>query len=236
MQGRETDFHPFDEDVQDFCEDEPKLSKLYSSSRKSNRSRAYCGDIIAKNQAVGGNRKKTKMYSCEQGPGRPLKCTLPLFKQVGNISSSKVMASENPVEMDAKLVKPASNHSSSTSYGSNDGSNLCSVASCSSNKFADALGHNFHESLDLSNDSDAESSSQTVSAKGIVITSTKYKLKADIHELELGAYNSTLRALYASGPLSWEQESLLTNLRVSLNISDEEHLFQLRHLLSSQVM
>uniref|UniRef100_A0A0E0KK63 ENT domain-containing protein n=1 Tax=Oryza punctata TaxID=4537 RepID=A0A0E0KK63_ORYPU len=55
-----------------------------------------------------------------------------------------------------------------------------------------------------------------------------------VHELELEAYQSTMRALYASGPLTWEQESLLTNLRLSLNISNEEHLLQLRRLLSSR--
>uniref|UniRef100_A0A804QP90 ENT domain-containing protein n=1 Tax=Zea mays TaxID=4577 RepID=A0A804QP90_MAIZE len=54
----------------------------------------------------------------------------------------------------------------------------------------------------------------------------------NIHELELQAYRSTVRALRAAGPLTWEQESLLTNLRLSLNISNEEHLLQLRHLLS----
>ena len=54
----------------------------------------------------------------------------------------------------------------------------------------------------------------------------------NIHELELRAYRSTVRALHAAGLLTWEQESLLTNLRLSLNISNEEHLLQLRHLLS----
>ncbi|CAM0876864.1 unnamed protein product [Alopecurus aequalis] len=55
----------------------------------------------------------------------------------------------------------------------------------------------------------------------------------DVHELELEAYRSTVQALHASGPLTWEQEALLTNLRLSLNISNEEHLLQLRRLLSS---
>uniref|UniRef100_A0A0A9GBG5 ENT domain-containing protein n=1 Tax=Arundo donax TaxID=35708 RepID=A0A0A9GBG5_ARUDO len=55
----------------------------------------------------------------------------------------------------------------------------------------------------------------------------------DVHGLELEAYRSTMRALYASGPLTWEQESLLTNLRLSLNISNEEHLLQLRRLMAS---
>ncbi|GJN23028.1 hypothetical protein PR202_gb10644 [Eleusine coracana subsp. coracana] len=58
-------------------------------------------------------------------------------------------------------------------------------------------------------------------------------VEVDVHALELEAYRSTMRALYASGPLTWEQESLLTNLRMSLNISNEEHLRQLRRLLAS---
>jgi hypothetical protein len=35
-----------------------------------------------------------------------------------------------------------------------------------------------------------------------------------IHRLELIAYHRTLGAMYASGPLSWEKEELLTNLRI----------------------
>ncbi|CAN6203175.1 unnamed protein product [Urochloa humidicola] len=57
-------------------------------------------------------------------------------------------------------------------------------------------------------------------------------LHMNVHKLELQAYQSTVRAFHAAGPLTWEQESLLTNLRLSLNISNEEHLLQLRHLLS----
>jgi hypothetical protein len=56
---------------------------------------------------------------------------------------------------------------------------------------------------------------------------------AALHGLQLEAYRSTMRALYASGPLTWAQEALLTNLRLSLNISNEEHLLQLKRLLSS---
>lgn len=56
---------------------------------------------------------------------------------------------------------------------------------------------------------------------------------ARIHRLELHAYHSTLVAMYASGPLSWEQEALLTNLRISLHISNDEHLMELRNLISS---
>ncbi|KAJ6862309.1 hypothetical protein NC652_039220 [Populus alba x Populus x berolinensis] len=47
---------------------------------------------------------------------------------------------------------------------------------------------------------------------------------------KLHAYRCTLGVFYASGPLSWEQEALLTNLRISLNISNDEHLMELRNL------
>lgn len=52
-----------------------------------------------------------------------------------------------------------------------------------------------------------------------------------IHGLELHAYRYTLQALYASGPFSWEQEELLTNLRTTLRISNDEHLVELKNLI-----
>ena len=62
---------------------------------------------------------------------------------------------------------------------------------------------------------------------------TKEELAAEIHRLELRAYRCTIEALHASGPLSWEQEVLITNLRLSLNISNDEHLMQLKYLISA---
>lgn len=61
-------------------------------------------------------------------------------------------------------------------------------------------------------------------------------LEAEIHRLELHAYRCTLEALYASGPLSWEQEALISNLRLSLHISDDEHLLELRNLVFSDTI
>ena len=54
-----------------------------------------------------------------------------------------------------------------------------------------------------------------------------------IHRLELNAYLCTLGVMYASGPLSWEKEELLTNLRISLNISNDEHLMGIKNLVFS---
>ncbi|XP_072983125.1 uncharacterized protein [Typha latifolia] len=76
-----------------------------------------------------------------------------------------------------------------------------------------------------SNSSDAETSSE--------LGRDEDMLKIDTHLLELHAYRSTLMALYSSGPISWEQEALMTNLRLNLNISNDEHLLELRNLVSS---
>ncbi|KAK1437520.1 hypothetical protein QVD17_03312 [Tagetes erecta] len=53
----------------------------------------------------------------------------------------------------------------------------------------------------------------------------------EIHRLELHAYRNTMAALHASGPLSWENETMVTNLRLSLHISNDEHMTMLKHLL-----
>ncbi|KAL3844101.1 hypothetical protein ACJIZ3_001504 [Penstemon smallii] len=60
------------------------------------------------------------------------------------------------------------------------------------------------------------------------------EVEVSIHRIELHAYSSTLGALYASGPLSWEQEALLTNLRIMLHISNDEHLMEVKHLISAK--
>ncbi|URE19469.1 agenet domain containing protein [Musa troglodytarum] len=65
--------------------------------------------------------------------------------------------------------------------------------------------------------------------------SRKDELQAEIHQLELNAYRSSLIALHASGPVSWEREALMTNLRLMLNISNDEHLMELRNLMHSEM-
>ncbi|XP_010472559.1 PREDICTED: uncharacterized protein LOC104752191 isoform X2 [Camelina sativa] len=47
---------------------------------------------------------------------------------------------------------------------------------------------------------------------------------------ELYTYCRTLGKLFASGPLNWDQEASLTDLRLSLHISVDEHLMELRNL------
>lgn len=80
---------------------------------------------------------------------------------------------------------------------------------------------------------DAESVCQSGYEEGNSVLPTKKELAAEIHRLELQAYRCTIEALHASGPLSWEQEELVTNLRLSLHISNDEHLMELRNLISA---
>ena len=63
--------------------------------------------------------------------------------------------------------------------------------------------------------------------------SNEEDLAAEVHRQELHAYRCTIMALYASGPLSWEKENLLTDLRLMLHISNDEHLSEVRHLVST---
>ncbi|XP_020110162.1 protein EMSY-LIKE 3-like isoform X2 [Ananas comosus] len=50
------------------------------------------------------------------------------------------------------------------------------------------------------------------------------EMESEIHQLELKAYSSVLRAFKAqSDAISWEKESLITELRKELRVSDQEH-------------
>ncbi|KAL0327598.1 UNVERIFIED_CONTAM: hypothetical protein Sangu_1837800 [Sesamum angustifolium] len=117
-------------------------------------------------------------------------------------------------------------------------SDACSVGSCSvtnqspKNCYGDSMPVHCQEIDTLS--SDAESSYGSGSQRRSSFLPPKEELEVSIRRLELHAYRSTLEALYASGPLSWEQEALLTNLRIMLHISNDEHLNELKHLSSTK--
>lgn len=107
---------------------------------------------------------------------------------------------------------------------------ISSIASCSLNEDGEAAEHPSVNCSSRDHSSSAESSS-------FPPWSSKQKLviKVEVHKQEVKAYKSTVQAMYASGPfITWEQESLLTNLRLSLHISNEEHLLHLKHLSSTQ--
>ncbi|XP_021641272.2 uncharacterized protein LOC110636054 isoform X2 [Hevea brasiliensis] len=110
----------------------------------------------------------------------------------------------------------------------NEDSVTSSVGSCSitSNNFCKLHYYTgFTEDID-GYGSDAESFCQWGYGEENIPFPMKEELAAEIHRLELHAYRCTMEALYASGPLSWEQEALVTNLRLSLHISNDEHLME----------
>ncbi|CAL5443208.1 unnamed protein product [Camellia sinensis] len=120
----------------------------------------------------------------------------------------------------------------------NDADNItCSVASCSiTSNDSFKLRCNFSRGPveDTEGDcSDAESVCHRGFKEGNCFLPSQVELAEEIHRLELDAYRCTIEALHALGPLSWEQETLVTNLRLSLNISNDEHLMELRNLVST---
>jgi ENT domain len=60
------------------------------------------------------------------------------------------------------------------------------------------------------------------------------KMEIEAHKLALDAYRTTMVALHAKGFISWEQEAMLSNLRLFLNISIDEQQSVLRSLPSSR--
>ncbi|KAM7259795.1 hypothetical protein ACFE04_015536 [Oxalis oulophora] len=101
-----------------------------------------------------------------------------------------------------------------------------SVGSCSVNgsEFCD-FSHRYK--IEDYNSDDAESSSggryEEESKLGVIGQSSK-----------LHAYRAVLEALYASGPMSWDEQEKMMDLRNALNISDDEHLKEIRNLISAK--
>ncbi|MCD7447232.1 hypothetical protein HAX54_026351 [Datura stramonium] len=114
-------------------------------------------------------------------------------------------------------------------------SDACSVGSCSINdKFSNLSPEEVYCQRTELLCSDAESFQDSAAKEERRSLFSPEKIAASIHSLELHAYRCTLEALYASGPLSWDQEALLTNLRISLHISNDEHLAELKTLISAR--
>lgn len=110
----------------------------------------------------------------------------------------------------------------------------CSVGSCSITSY-NPYEFSFQSGPveETGSRSDAESVCQLEYQEGSAYPPTNEELAAEIHRLELHAYRCTMEALHASGPLSWEKETLVTELRMSLHISNDEHLMEIRNLVSA---
>ncbi|PSS20902.1 Protein EMSY-LIKE like [Actinidia chinensis var. chinensis] len=142
------------------------------------------------------------------------------------------------VHVERKKASGAVGCSHAVSLEPNDADDVsCSVASCSVNsnnsfKFPCNFSRVPVEDTE-GNCSDAESVFRSGCEEGNCLLPTQEELETEIHRLELHAYRCTIEALHASGPLSWEQETLVTDLRLSLHISNDEHLMELRNLIST---
>ncbi|ESQ42021.1 hypothetical protein EUTSA_v10014035mg [Eutrema salsugineum] len=107
-----------------------------------------------------------------------------------------------------------------------------SVGSCSMDDMDDLSAVSFSP-IETGNSSDTESSSCGYGSIKKLGFPRKGSEADDVHRLELDAYRCSIERLHASGPIiTWEQETWITNLRLRLNISNEEHLMQIRNLIS----
>ncbi|XP_050365964.1 uncharacterized protein LOC126784544 isoform X1 [Argentina anserina] len=206
-----------------------KKNKIrYRSSDSKGQLEASCEEPYSKESKISCKRRKSNIYV-----GGPSMVNRWLYIQVDKTSTNNSSTDQPDPKM--KKVTSYGMHKSFESTKYTDDSYQCSVASCSFNKLSDSQNESSAElGEDVGDISEAESSFPSLSGKKLSAPLLEPDLlDADIHQLELQAYKSTLQVLYASGPLSWEQESLLTNLRLSLHITNEEHLQHLRHLLSS---
>ena len=125
-----------------------------------------------------------------------------------------------------RISEPIDCDSDASSVGS------CSVVSNSPNSLSGHILSSPPQDADTLN-SDADSFCDCGDEEGRCPLPLKDDVATSTHRLGLHTYRSTLEAIYASGPLSWEQEALLTNLRISLNISNDEHLMEIRNLKSA---
>ncbi|XP_074286415.1 uncharacterized protein LOC141611715 [Silene latifolia] len=113
-------------------------------------------------------------------------------------------------------------------------SNLSSVGSCS---VMDAISDRglSHSSTGCSQDddslsSDAESLKILGYEKEVSVSQSKREDTLKGHDFDLHSYRYILETLYASGPLTWDQEALLTDIRMKFDVSNDEHLTELRRL------
>ncbi|KAF2317965.1 hypothetical protein GH714_041289 [Hevea brasiliensis] len=208
------------------------------------------GHLAYKQEVCDGNAQKFRAAEKEGRLHRVFATNQSSFpKQVDDVAFPKEMVGEKFIhssfnyqtgflEMDMQSRKQAGAIGCSSAIGlesTDEDSVTSSVGSCSitSNNFCN-LHHyaGFIEAVD-GYSSDAESFCQWRYEEENIPFPTKDELAAEIHRLELYAYRCTMEALYASGPLSWEQEALVTNLRLSLHISNDEHLMEVRNLVSA---
>ncbi|CAI0389555.1 unnamed protein product [Linum tenue] len=197
-----------------------------------------------KRSAYGDSQAETyycspRKYRAVERAGRPKRLVAtnqPLLCEDVVVNGFPSQAGISEVDAERRLLAGAVGCSYATYLESSDVDSVaCSVGSCSidgnySKRFCLRAGHIEDGEC---NSIDAESFCAREDQEANISLPTKEQLTGEIHRLELYAYRSTIEALHASGPLSWEQEALVTNLRLSLHISNDEHLVEIRNLISA---
>lgn len=153
------------------------------------------------------------------------------------LNESHVLSMKGPKKRTYSLVEPHNplKFLKRTEEQEDDRESVASsVGSC--NMDMDGLSTVSFGPIETGNSSDTESSSCGYTS--IKIKKSNFPANGSdaadvVHMLELDEYRSSIERLHASGPnITWEQETWITNLRLRLNISNEEHLMQIRNLIS----
>lgn len=214
------------------------------SSRSQKRMSPYGSSAV---ETHNGHAKKLRVLEKDGKKQRVV--TAPVLEKVDAVVYPKENLGEKYMHASFKIISTGYNEYQWANLNDNVGylevrnsenssdSDSCSVGSCS---VTDQSPTNFYipaipQSREATDAicSDAESCYGSGSERSNTLP-PKEEVEVSIRRLELRAYRRTLEALYASGPLSWEQEALLTNLRIMLHISNDEHLMELKSLISAK--
>ncbi|KAG6387930.1 hypothetical protein SASPL_153125 [Salvia splendens] len=225
--------------------DETRFMEFHHDSRFLNRL-SPCGSTT--NELHYGPSHKLQAIE-KDGRKQRLDAAAAPDRKAGSVSYPRKILGEKNIHASLKIIPSASNQKARVDINdvpgirqmrlnSSNSDNACSVGSCSGG--TDRSPNNIDiPSIHLVSretdavDSDADSGHASEFERICNSLPPREEVGTSIRRLELQAYRRTLEALYASGPLSWEQETMLTNLRIMLHISNDEHLKELKHLISA---
>lgn len=223
--------------------DESRYVESHHDSRLLKRMSPYASSI---NEAQNGHTQKLRAIEKD---GRKQRLPVaPEFEKVDAVSYPREVFGERNMHDSLKVMPAGYNQMVRAKFNdvprirnselNSSDSDACSVGSCS---VTDRSPNNLEMPsifiLTRETDavcSDAESGYGSGFDRKSNFLPPEEEVEISIRRLELQAYRRTLEALHASGPLSWEQESMLTNLRIMLHISNDEHLTELKYLISAK--
>ncbi|KAG8381898.1 hypothetical protein BUALT_Bualt05G0020700 [Buddleja alternifolia] len=213
------------------------------SSRSLKRMSPYSSSIV---EAHNGHVQKFRAIE-KEGRNHRLVATTPVLEKVDAVAYPRNMLGEKNMHASVKIISNGYNQMKSTKQNdvyhysgvrsselNTSDSDACSVGSCSINNQSSENYYNHFIPLPSQEKDTLCSDAESSCGRKKCTLPPKEEVEVSIRKLELSAYRRTLEALYASGPLSWEQETLLTNLRIMLHISNDEHLKELKHLISTK--